>query len=100
MQVAPSELENHLLLHAAVADVAVIGIPDDSAGERPKAFIVLTKEAQTTDDREKLRNSIRKHVEAHLSQLHWLGKRIDFVDQIPKSASGKVLKRILRCGTM
>lgn len=99
MQVAPAEIENHLLLHSSVGDVAVIGIPDTSTGERPKAFIVLTKEAKLADDEESVRDSINDHVEAHLSQAHWLGERIEFLDQIPKSASGKILKRLLRDGT-
>ena len=97
MQVAPTELENHLLLHSAVADVAVIGIEDSVNGERPKAFIVLSAQVKKDDVKEsELKKSINEHVEAHLSKPHWLGKHIDIVEEIPKSASGKILRRVLK----
>ena len=84
-QVAPAELEGVLLTHPAVGDAAVVRSPDHVAGEVPKAFIVLRGSASADE------------------LVGWLGervapykrvRRIEFVDQIPKSASGKILRRL------
>jgi acyl-coenzyme A synthetase/AMP-(fatty) acid ligase len=53
MQVAPAELEAHLLDHPSIADVAVIGIPDDSAGEAPKAYVVKSSSLGPDEDDER-----------------------------------------------
>ncbi|HBM55261.1 MAG TPA: 4-coumarate--CoA ligase family protein, partial [Acidimicrobiaceae bacterium] len=90
-QVAPAELEALLLTHDAVADCAVIGIPDDEAGELPKAFIALNPEA--TADEADLREFVAGQV-ASYKQL----RAVEFIDEIPKSASGKILRRFLRSG--
>ena len=96
MQVAPAELEAHLLSHHAVADTTVIPIPDASAGERPKAFIVKSAQAGGLEDSERLlKREIMKHVEANKARHKWL-KEIEFVDVIPKSPSGKILRRLMR----
>lgn len=94
-QVAPAELEAHLLDHPFVADCAVIGIPDDRAGEIPKAFVVKNQEANGKTDQE-LAAVLREHVESHKAKHKWLKGGIDFVESIPKSPSGKILRRILR----
>ncbi len=86
-QVAPAELEALLLTHPAVADVAVIPIPDDEAGELPKAFVV----AQAEVDDETLMRFVAAQV-ATYKQV----RVIEFVDAIPKSPSGKILRRELR----
>ena len=88
MQVAPAELEGLLLTHPAVADVAVISIPDDSAGERPKAFVVLKRGAQVSG--EELMTFIKDQV-APYKRIHV----VEFLEQIPKSPSGKILRRVL-----
>jgi acyl-CoA synthetase (AMP-forming)/AMP-acid ligase II len=88
-QVPPAELEGLLVTHPAVADAAVIGIPDDEAGELPKAFVVLKPDALATP--EDLRAFVAERV-AHYKQL----RAVEFVQEIPKSASGKVLRRVLR----
>ncbi|MEX1279519.1 MAG: 4-coumarate--CoA ligase family protein [Acidimicrobiia bacterium] len=88
-QVPPAELEGLLLTHPAVADAAVIGIPDLEAGELPKAFVVLKPGATATG--EELRYHVAEHV-AHYKQLH----DVEFLDEIPKSASGKILRRVLK----
>jgi acyl-CoA synthetase (AMP-forming)/AMP-acid ligase II len=88
-QVPPAELEGLLLKHPAVADVAVIPIPDEEAGELPKAFVVL-KEGHAVEA-EELMAHVAEHV-AHYKQIRLL----EFVDTIPKSASGKILRRVLR----
>ncbi|KAK7033856.1 phenylacetyl-CoA ligase [Favolaschia claudopus] len=100
-QVAPAELEGHLLDHEDVADVAVIGVPDDFAGELPYAFIVLKPQpaSQVRSDpqsHQTLQKSIFKHVSSAKSSYKWLNGGIEFVDSIPKSASGKILRRVLR----
>jgi long-chain acyl-CoA synthetase len=88
-QVAPAELEALLLTHPAVADAAVIGIPDDEAGELPRAFIVLKpgQEIEAAD----ITDFTRQHV-ATYKVVH----DVVFTDAIPKSPSGKILRRMLR----
>eukprot|EP01063_Lacrimia_lanifica_P036784 TRINITY_DN7388_c0_g1_i6.p3 TRINITY_DN7388_c0_g1~~TRINITY_DN7388_c0_g1_i6.p3 ORF type:complete len:168 (+),score=36.67 TRINITY_DN7388_c0_g1_i6:535-1038(+) len=88
-QVAPAELEGHLLLHPAVADVAVIPMPDERAGERPRACVVLKPDAEATED------ELKEHVAKALSAYKHLGA-VTFVDEVPKSASGKILRKNLR----
>jgi len=85
-QVAPAELEALLLTHTAIADACVIPVPDDEAGERPKAFVALRGEAEPAEI------------------IGWMGERsaphkrlvaVEIVDEVPKSASGKILRRLL-----
>lgn len=85
-QVAPAELEAVLLTHPAVADAAVIPYPDDEAGEVPKAFVVLKAE---TDERE-----IKEYVAARVAPYKKI-RQVEFIEQIPKSPSGKILRRLL-----
>lgn len=94
-QVAPAELEAHLLSHPYVADCAVISIPDEAAGEAPKAYIVKSKDVLSSDDDTRVKQNIMEYVKAHKTKYKWV-KEIDFVDIIPKSASGKILRRVLR----
>jgi acyl-CoA synthetase (AMP-forming)/AMP-acid ligase II len=84
--VAPAELEALLLTHPAVADVAVIPSPDDEAGEVPKAFVVTR--AQVTP--EELMAFVAERV-APTKRV----RRLEMIDQIPKSPSGKILRRVL-----
>ena len=88
-QVAPAELEALLLTHPGVADAAVIGVPDDEAGEVPKAFVVM-KPGDETPPAE-LMSFVAGQV-ATYKQLH----SVELVEEIPKSASGKILHRLLR----
>lgn len=85
-QVAPAELEAVLLTHPAVADAAVIPCPNADAGEVPKAFVVLKGETTA----EALMSFIAGRVAPHKKI-----RAVAFVDQIPKSASGKILRRVL-----
>lgn len=96
MQVAPAELEAHLLTHPSVADVAVIPIPDDAAGEVPKAFIVKSASVGLEEPDRLVKRDIAKYVEAHKSRYKWLAGGVEFIDVIPKSASGKILRRLLK----
>jgi len=90
--VAPAELEDLLLGHPAVEDCAVLAILDDRAGERPKAYIVL-KKGFKADETTGL--DIIDYVEKNRVRHKWI-KEIEFAEEIPKSASGKILRRVLR----
>ncbi|KAL5343854.1 hypothetical protein BJX70DRAFT_351911 [Aspergillus crustosus] len=98
LQVAPVEIEAHLAAHPAVADVAVVGIRDEDAGERPYAFIIRSPKEFMQLDEDALRGKLNKHVEATLSEPHWLRKNIRFVEEFPRSSNGKPLKYKLREG--
>lgn len=75
----------------------MIGVPDESAGERAKAFVVRSKAAQAVASSEEgLRETLDEYVRERLDESHWLHDRIVFVEALPKSQSGKVLKRELR----
>lgn len=95
--VAPAELEDLLLGHEAVEDCAVVGVEDEWAGERPKAFVVLKKKTEEREagDREKVGLDVLRYVQARKVRHKWV-REIEFVDEIPKSASGKILRRVLR----
>lgn len=82
--------------HPAVADSAVIGVPDDLAGERPLAFIVRSATAMEDVDEVELRESIDEHIQDRLHETHWLHDRIIFIAEIPRSQNGKVLKKVLK----
>ncbi len=85
-QVAPAELEAVLLKHPQVADAAVIPIPDDDAGEVPKAFVVLKSPVPLED--------LLAYVSEQVSPYKKI-RIIEVLDQIPKSPSGKILRRLL-----
>ncbi|KAK5135564.1 hypothetical protein LTR08_005044 [Meristemomyces frigidus] len=95
MQVAPAELEAHLLTHPGVNDCVVIGIPSDREGEVPKAFVVKTPGSIEESDT-LLKHHIMKHVEKHKSDHKRLRGGVEFIDAVPKSASGKILRRLMR----
>lgn len=86
LQIAPAELEATLLAHPAVADAAVIPIPDEEAGEVPKAFVVLRSDVPT--------DQIMSFVAERVAPYKRL-RVIEAIDQIPKSPSGKILRRML-----
>jgi acyl-CoA synthetase (AMP-forming)/AMP-acid ligase II len=85
----PAEVENALMLHPAVADGAVIGVPDDKWGEAVKAVVVLKPGAQATE--REIVDFCRARIAHYKSP-----KSVDFVDAIPRNPSGKILKRVLR----
>lgn len=95
-QVAPAELEAHLLTHPAVNDCAVIQIPDDDAGEVPKAFVVKSPSVGLEESDRMVARDIQKHVEKTKARYKWITGGIEFIDEIPKSPSGKILRRFLR----
>jgi 4-coumarate--CoA ligase len=90
--VAPAELEDLLLGHPKVEDCAVLGVSDDYSGEVPKAYVV-PKRGIVGD--EAFGNELLVYVQNKKVRHKWL-KEIEFIDLIPKSASGKILRRLLR----
>ncbi len=88
-QVAPAELEALLVTHPKVADVAVIGVPDDEAGEVPKAFVTAVPGETVTI--EELQELVAEHLVSYKQIKH-----LEVVDAIPKSAAGKILRKELR----
>ena len=86
MQVAPAELEGILLTNPAIADAAVIPSPDEEAGDIPKAFVVLQGEITPAEIMAFVAGQVAPHKKI---------RRVEIVNQIPKSASGKILRRIL-----
>uniref|UniRef100_A0A1Y9IVT1 Luciferin 4-monooxygenase n=1 Tax=Anopheles minimus TaxID=112268 RepID=A0A1Y9IVT1_9DIPT len=89
-QVAPAELEALLLSHPGVKDCAVVGKTDERVGELPTAFVVRA-EGSTVSETELIR-----HVEERVSNEKRLRGGVRFVEEIPKTASGKILRRTLR----
>jgi fatty-acyl-CoA synthase len=85
------EVEGVLLRHPAVQEVAVVGLPDDRWGEAPHAFVVLTTGGHASED--ELRQFARDHL-AHFKAPH----RVNFVSELPKTATGKIQKYVLRGG--
>ncbi|KAG8962032.1 hypothetical protein FRC03_004671 [Tulasnella sp. 419] len=100
-QVAPAELEGHLLDHPDCGDVGVVGIPDDYSGEVPMAFVALSQDAlkrlqKDPKEAELIKASIKKHVSDSKIRYKWLDGGVEFIDSIPKNPSGKLLRRFLR----
>jgi acyl-CoA synthetase (AMP-forming)/AMP-acid ligase II len=88
-QVPPAELEGLLITHPAIIDVAVIGVPDEAAGELPKAFITVGPGASVSLD------EVQEFVGEHFASYKQI-RLLEEIDVIPKSASGKILRRELR----
>jgi acyl-CoA synthetase (AMP-forming)/AMP-acid ligase II len=85
-QVAPAELEAVLTSHPAVADAAVVGVPDEADGERPRAYVVTRGELDA--------DSLRAYVAERVAPYKRLAE-IEVVDQVPRSMTGKLLRRVL-----
>ena len=87
-QVAPAELEALIITHPQVGDVAVIGVPDEEAGELPKAFVVAAGDDFDPDE-------LTEWVGGQVSPQKRI-RLVEVVDEIPKSPSGKILRRVLK----
>ncbi|KAI9801312.1 MAG: hypothetical protein M1833_002882 [Piccolia ochrophora] len=91
-QVAPTELEAVLLKHPQIVDVAVIGVtPPNSISEAPRAYVVRASEASELKEEE-----VKSYLAARLAKYKALDGGVEFVPSIPKSNSGKILKKLLR----
>ncbi|EXJ71203.1 uncharacterized protein A1O5_06197 [Cladophialophora psammophila CBS 110553] len=91
-QVAPAELEHLLLGHPDVDDCAVLGVPDDYSAERPKAYVVLKRTVEPSDG---VGRKLIQYVKERRVRYKWV-KEIEFIAEIPKSPSSKILRRVLR----
>ncbi|ELT94820.1 hypothetical protein CAPTEDRAFT_20304 [Capitella teleta] len=89
-QVAPAELEALLQEHPKIADAAVIGVPDAEAGELPKAYVVLKPKCEMSVD------DVKNFVAGKMARFKQLRGGVDFVASVPKSPSGKILRKELR----
>jgi fatty-acyl-CoA synthase len=87
--VFPREVEDLLAKHDAVAEVAIIGVDDKDFGQRLKAFVVTREGQKATED------DLKSYVKANLARYK-VPREIEFIDELPRNATGKVLKRELR----
>ncbi|KAL4914666.1 hypothetical protein BDW62DRAFT_219941 [Aspergillus aurantiobrunneus] len=97
--VSPAEIEDLLLGHPAVEDVGVTSVPDDYAGEKPKAYVVLKSAVRgqlgTSEGVVAVGRELIEYVKAKKVRHKWIIE-VEFLDEVPKSASGKILRRVLR----
>ncbi len=91
-RVGPFEVESALVEHQAVVEAGVIGKPDQVRGEIIKAFVVLKPGVEPTDA---LKEELQKFVKEHLAG-HAYPREIEFIDKLPKTRSGKIMRRILK----
>ncbi|KFE42337.1 acetate--CoA ligase [Staphylococcus agnetis] len=91
-RVGPFEVESKLVEHEAVAEAGVIGKPDPVRGEIIKAFVALRQGYEPSDD---LKEDIRKFVKEGLA-AHAAPREIEFKDKLPKTRSGKIMRRVLK----
>lgn len=89
-RIGPEEIEDSLAEHNAVSDAAVIGIPDETRGEIPKAFVVP---AGTADD--ELKEDLKAYVKSNLAKYEY-PREIEFVNELPKTSTGKIRRTDLR----
>ncbi|XP_016841715.1 4-coumarate--CoA ligase 1 [Nasonia vitripennis] len=89
-QVAPAELEALLRTHPNVEEAGVIGIPDERAGEVPKAFVVLKNKGETKPE------EIQNFIKGKVSEFKELRGGVQFIDTLPKNPSGKILRSKLK----
>jgi len=87
--VYPAEVENALMAHPAIADVAVIGVPDEKWGEVPKALVVRKADTPVTEE------EIISFARERLAGFK-VPKSVDWIDALPRNPSGKILKKDLR----
>ncbi|GAA4788557.1 acyl-CoA synthetase [Actinomycetospora chlora] len=91
-RIGPGEIEQSLGGHEAVAMAAVVGVPDERRGQVPKAFVVLRPGLTPSAD---LADELRAHVRARLA-AHEVPAAIEFLDELPRTTTGKIMRRALR----
>ncbi|CAH0716921.1 unnamed protein product, partial [Brenthis ino] len=89
-QVAPAEIEAVLLQHPSIRDAGVVGVPHESGGEAPRAYVVIQSAANVTEE------EVKSFVAEKLSNPKHLRGGVRFVSEIPKNPSGKILRRQLK----
>lgn len=92
----PFEVESALVEHPYVVEAGVIGKPDEVRGEIIKAFVVLKNGVKPSD---KLKEELSIYVKKHLAG-HAYPREIEFIDKLPKTRSGKIMRRILKAQEM
>lgn len=90
LQIAPAELENHLITSPDILEAAVVGTPIEGGSEVPRAYVVLRKAGTLSD------NDVKQFVKAHFADYKQLRGGVRFIDELPKNAIGKILRRELR----
>ncbi|MCL5966937.1 MAG: acyl-CoA synthetase [Deltaproteobacteria bacterium] len=91
-RIGPEEIEEALVTHPAVADAGVVGVPDPVMGQKTKAFVVLKPGKTPSDD---LKKELVEHCRGKVA-VYKLPREIEFIDAMPRTAVGKLLRRILR----
>ena len=89
-QVPPAEIEGLLLSHPKIKDCGVVGIPDEESGELPFGFVVKQPGVNLTE------KDVQDFIAGQTSKAKWLRGGVKFIEEIPKTASGKILRRELR----
>lgn len=91
-RIGPGEIEESLMGHPAVAICAVVGVPDELRGQVPAAFVVLREGHEPS---EALASELQQHVRTRLA-AHEVPRRVAFIDELPRTTTGKVMRRALR----
>jgi 2-aminobenzoate-CoA ligase len=91
-RIGPEEIEEALVTHPSVADAGVVGVPDPVIGQRTKAFVVLKAGVSPSED---LKKQLVEHCKGKIA-VYKLPREIEFIDAMPRTAVGKLLRRMLR----
>lgn len=91
-RLGPAEIESALVSHPAVAEAGVIGKPHPVKGESAKAFVILRRGHKPSDD---LAAELKKHIRHELGPIA-VTDEIEFIDKLPKTRSGKIMRRVLK----